>query len=221
MKGFKAVKFVSPAGITPVQHLVLSTPPQPVPLGSFSALEGAAGPPPPTTPPPAQTPTGRPASYRTPKSVVKRSGGEPSRLLGTPDYLAPELVRKEGHSRAVDYWALGVCLYEFLIGCTPFNDETPEKVFDNILRRDIEFPEDEESLSPAAVSAILALLAMDPAGRADGEAVRAMELTKAVDWANIGQQQAPFVPQPDDATDTTYFNARNSMQGLTVSDVDI
>lgn len=56
-------------------------------------------------------------------------------IIGTPDYLAPEILRREPHSPAVDIWALGVCLYEFLVGCPPFIDETIEDVFNNILQR--------------------------------------------------------------------------------------
>lgn len=72
-------------------------------------------------------------------------------VLGTPDYLAPELLLRKPHGPAVDWWSLGVCLYEFLLGGPPFNDETPEQIFDNILQNNIEWPpEDDECLSPAA-----------------------------------------------------------------------
>lgn len=45
------------------------------------------------------------------------------------------LIFRQGHGFGVDWWALGVCLYEFLTGITPFNDETPQKVFENILKQ--------------------------------------------------------------------------------------
>ena len=57
------------------------------------------------------------------------------------------------------------------------------KVFENILNRHIEWPEEEESLSQAAVETILALLQTEPASRADGVKVKAMELTKEVSWS--------------------------------------
>ena len=62
------------------------------------------------------------------------------RILGTPDYLAPELLLHNPHSNAVDWWGLGICLYEFLIGVPPFSDETAELVFENILAGQLEWP---------------------------------------------------------------------------------
>jgi serine/threonine protein kinase len=54
-------------------------------------------------------------------------------LLGTPDYLASELLLGFEHGLEVDWWSLGVCLYEWLCGFPPFTDETPEAIFRNIL----------------------------------------------------------------------------------------
>lgn len=85
-----------------------------------------------------KTPKAMQTPFRTPKSV--RRGMEPAsqsneKVLGTPDYLAPELLLVKRHGREVDWWALGVCMYEFMTGIPPFNDETPQKVFENILSR--------------------------------------------------------------------------------------
>ncbi|XP_073190415.1 serine/threonine-protein kinase greatwall isoform X2 [Lepidochelys kempii] len=105
--------------------------------------------------------------YRTPKSV--RRGAAPvegERILGTPDYLAPELLLAKPHGPAVDWWALGVSLFEFLTGIPPFNDETPQQVFQNILKRDIPWPEGEEKLSSNAQNAIDILLTIDTTKRA-------------------------------------------------------
>lgn len=71
------------------------------------------------------------SSRKSPATVCKSQSG----IVGTPDYLAPEILREEPHTTAVDVWSLGVCLYEFLVGCPPFIDETVEKVFANILAR--------------------------------------------------------------------------------------
>uniref|UniRef100_A0A8C8RXA0 Serine/threonine-protein kinase greatwall n=1 Tax=Pelusios castaneus TaxID=367368 RepID=A0A8C8RXA0_9SAUR len=156
--------------------------------------------------------------YRTPKSV--RRGAAPvegERILGTPDYLAPELLLTKPHGPTVDWWALGVCLFEFLTGIPPFNDETPQQVFQNILKRDIPWPEGEEQLSSNAQNAIDILLTIDTAKRAGLKELKQHPLFNGVDWDNLQNQTMPFIPQPDDETDTSYFEARNNAQHLTVS----
>uniref|UniRef100_A0A8C3KM34 Serine/threonine-protein kinase greatwall n=1 Tax=Calidris pygmaea TaxID=425635 RepID=A0A8C3KM34_9CHAR len=156
--------------------------------------------------------------YRTPKSV--RRGAAPvegERILGTPDYLAPELLLTKPHGSAVDWWALGVCLFEFLTGIPPFNDETPAQVFQNILKRDIPWPEGEEKLSDNAQNAIDILLTIDSTKRAGLKELKHHPLFHGVDWDNLQNQTMPFIPQPDDETDTSYFEARNNAQHLTVS----
>lgn len=159
--------------------------------------------------------------FRTPKSVKGKKVAENDRILGTPDYLAPELLLRKPHSHAVDWWGLGICLYEFMTGIPPFTDETPEAVFDNILNLRIEWPEEEgEVLSEQAVTAIKSLLTLDPDLRADFDQIHdGMDLFKDLDWANLTEIEAPFVPQPDDETDTGYFEARNAAQKWTVSQI--
>ncbi|XP_013135136.1 PREDICTED: serine/threonine-protein kinase greatwall isoform X2 [Papilio polytes] len=158
--------------------------------------------------------------YRTPKSV-RRGNHSDQLILGTPDYLAPELLLRQGHGCPVDWWALGVCLYEFMTGVPPFNDETPQAVFNNILSRNIEWPEAEEALSAEAVGAIEALLTMSPGERPAARAVRAMPLFRRVDWERQLHAPPPFVPNPDDMHDTGYFQARNILQQLHVSNFDM
>ncbi|KAM9230025.1 serine/threonine-protein kinase greatwall isoform 2-T2 [Dugong dugon] len=165
---------------------------------------------------PNQNKSGTP--YRTPKSV--RRGAAPvddGRILGTPDYLAPELLLGKAHGPAVDWWALGVCLFEFLTGIPPFNDETPQQVFQNILKRDIPWPEGEEKLSDNAQSAVDILLTIDDTKRAGIKELKHHPLFSDIDWENLQHQTMPFIPQPADETDTSYFEARNNAQHLTVS----
>ncbi|XP_070073556.1 serine/threonine-protein kinase greatwall isoform X2 [Drosophila takahashii] len=155
--------------------------------------------------------------FRTPKSVRRGARVSNERILGTPDYLAPELLLKQGHGAAVDWWALGVCFYEFMTGIPPFNDETPQKVFDNILNKNIEWPEGEEALSVDAMEAVELLLTMDPNERPAAKEVQQMRHFACIDWENIGNTEPPFVPTPDNPTDTGYFDARNNLQHLQLS----
>ncbi|XP_056105880.1 serine/threonine-protein kinase greatwall isoform X2 [Rhinichthys klamathensis goyatoka] len=156
--------------------------------------------------------------YRTPKSVRRgpeRVEGAP--ILGTPDYLAPELLLGKPHDFMVDWWALGVCLFEFLTGVPPFNDETPQLVFQNILNRDIPWPDGDEELTQNSRSAIEILLTMDANKRAGFKELKYHAFFEGVDWENLHHKSMPFIPQPDDETDTSYFEARNTAQHLTVS----
>lgn len=50
-------------------------------------------------------------------------------LCGTPEYVAPEVINNIGHSTAVDWWALGILIYEFLTGCTPFRHQNPLEIY--------------------------------------------------------------------------------------------
>jgi serine/threonine protein kinase len=61
----------------------------------------------------------------------------PSRALGTPDYLAPEMLMGMSYGPEVDWWALGIILYEFMYGAPPFNADSPQKIFENILDQQV------------------------------------------------------------------------------------
>ncbi|KAF9910233.1 hypothetical protein EC991_006961 [Linnemannia zychae] len=140
--------------------------------------------------------------------ATRRHRGSSKALLGTPDYLAPELLLGIGHGEAVDWWSLGVCLFEFLTGYPPFMDEAPEAIFKNILNHDIQWPE--YGLSWEAHDLINKLLSREPTHRPSPAVLKAHPFFKGVDWDNIRNQEAPFIPSPNDNMDTSYFDARNA-----------
>eukprot|EP00808_Paulinella_micropora_P019233 g7299.t1 len=83
-------------------------------------------------------------------------------LCGTPDYLAPEAISGRGHSYAVDYWSLGVVLYELLVGVPPFSDATPMGIYNKVLNGTQVTFDSEYGISQEAQDLIFGLLNMDP-----------------------------------------------------------
>ncbi len=100
-----------------------------------------------------------------PSPLKRRSNNK----VGTPDYMAPELVNPEkfprGNEKSIDWWSMGVILYQFLVGIPPFCGETIEEVFDNIENLRIEWPSigyEDDCISPEAADLIQKLLNPDP-----------------------------------------------------------
>ncbi|KAJ9511298.1 hypothetical protein QJQ45_017100, partial [Haematococcus lacustris] len=199
---------------------------------------------------------------------------ERKRAVGTPDYLAPELLLGTGHGPEVDWWALGTILYEFVMvkataggdkavlpstsaiqlqsvqgaglqgldggshdqlpwhtppdltlqsstlaaawagcppGVPPFNADSPEEIFDNILDRSISWPEDEEDMSLECRDLVDRLLQPNPfkrlGHRGAGE-IKMHPWFKDVDWTDLARTKAAFVPVVDDDMDTSYFEKK-------------
>ncbi|GJP46540.1 hypothetical protein CLOM_g5814, partial [Closterium sp. NIES-68] len=135
--------------------------------------------------------------------------------VGTPDYLAPEILLGTGHGATADWWAVGVMLFELLCGVPPFNAPSPEIIFDNILNRDIPWPEVPEEMSYEAMDLIDRLLHPEPSqrlGARGAEEVKAHPFFANIRWETLAQEQAAFVPSPDSPHDTGYFLTRGWQQ---------
>lgn len=133
--------------------------------------------------------------------------------VGTPDYLAPEILLGTEHGYAADWWSVGIILFEFITGIPPFTAESPEIIFDNILNRKIPWPCVPSDMSFEAQDLINRFLIHDPNQRlgANGAAeVKAHPFFKGVNWDSLALQKAVFVPQPESVDDTSYFLSRFS-----------
>ncbi|XP_070662932.1 phototropin-2-like isoform X3 [Malus domestica] len=103
----------------------------------------------------------RRSSSQPPPTFIAEPVSQSNSFVGTEEYIAPEIVTGAGHSSAIDWWALGILLYEMLYGRTPFRGKNRQRTFTNILHKDLTFP-GSIPVSLAARQLINALLQRDP-----------------------------------------------------------
>ncbi|XP_058765263.1 probable serine/threonine protein kinase IRE [Vicia villosa] len=147
-----------------------------------------------------------------PKSrhVSKREERQQQSVVGTPDYLAPEILLGMGHGATADWWSVGVILYELLVGVPPFNAEHPQQIFDNIINRDIQWPKYPEEISYEAYDLMNKLLIENPVqrlGTTGASEVKSHAFFKDINWDTLARQKAMFIPSTE-ALDTSYFMSR-------------
>ena len=136
------------------------------------------------------------------------------RIIGTPDYLSPEVLMGIGYGPSVDWWALGIITFEFLVGFPPFNDESPQQIFQNILKREIVWPLPPDELSPIARDFVDKLLHPNPhkrLGAKGAEEVKSHPFFEGIDWDNLLETKLMFCPSVDDEYDTGYFVPHGSL----------
>ncbi|XP_051984508.1 microtubule-associated serine/threonine-protein kinase 3-like isoform X2 [Xyrauchen texanus] len=133
-------------------------------------------------------------------------------VCGTPEYIAPEVILRQSYGKPVDWWAMGIVLYEFLVGCVPFFGDTPEELFGQVVSDEIEWPEGDDALPADSQDLITKLLRQSPLGRlgTGGAAeVKHHIFFHGLDWSGLLRQKAEFIPQLETEEDTSYFDTRS------------
>lgn len=130
-------------------------------------------------------------------------------FCGTPEYLAPEVIRGSGHTKAVDWWSVGILLYELCVGIPPFYSRNVNEMYDKIQHGVLKFP---PFLSEACRSVIVQLLVRDPnerlgSGPTDVEEIQRTAFFGKLDWDQLYRKEISplYKPRVRSETDVSNF----------------
>jgi len=135
--------------------------------------------------------------------------------VGTPDYIAPEVFSQSGYGQEVDWWSVGVILFEMLVGYPPFFSENPSDTCQKIVnwKKYFSIPVD-ANLSLEADNLIRKLVTVPETrlGVNGADEIKNHPFFKGIDWNKIKKTKSPFVPQLSSDWDTKYFDTFNEQE---------
>ena len=142
--------------------------------------------------------------------ILDRPDDKAYTLCGTPQYLAPEILKNKGYDKNVDWWSLGCFIYEMLTGCLPFYIPKGNRINPKVFEEPLRFPPD---ISQVAINLITKLLNVNPkkrlgSGEEDAEKIKSHEFFKDIEWEKYKNKEIkpPFVPKLENELDLKYFD---------------
>ena len=145
------------------------------------------------------------------RSLREREVNYAKSVVGSPDYMAPEVLKGDEYNFTVDYWSLGCMLFEALAGYPPFSGSTVDETWQNlkhwekVLQKPI-YEDPNYFLSKRTWNLIKRLIASQQSRFHNFAEIQAHPYFAEVDWTHLRGQRAPFVPELDGETDPGYFD---------------
>eukprot|EP00794_Sanderia_malayensis_P009038 gene9038-10005_t len=145
-------------------------------------------------------------------------------FCGTPDYIAPEIIAYQPYAASVDWWALGVLIYEMLAGQPPFDGEDEDELFNSVLEQSVSFP---RSLTRESVSIIKGFLTKHPlkrlgSGDTGEQDIRDHVFFRHIDWNKLANReiQPPFKPKVRSKRSFDNFDPEFTEEAARLSPID-
>ena len=132
-------------------------------------------------------------------------------VCGTPEYMAPEIILNKGHNKAVDWWTVGIIIFEMLVGFPPFEGNDPLDLYKTIVANQPKYP---KKIGPQAQDMVAQLLTSNPADRLGSSKAAAEDIKKhaffkkIIAWQSLATKKidAPYKPPLKDELDVSNFD---------------